>query len=320
MATELELLTDEKKNWIEAINFLKFIKESDSIAHILREHTEVTRGSATTNNSKKVKKDSESLVSSVQPLQPLQFLHKFANSVTRKNHGILRAIDSYNVRGKFLCIKIPCKGSCYQFYHAIWQCNSNVIVMLSLIDNVINDQYWSLKEDSELICREYKIKTVRVDIEKYHTMTTLQLIREGSAAREIMHFQYTSWPLDNISHTQEHFINFISTVNNVNANINKETTQNLSTSRPIIVQCGNGFEKSKVYCLLDACIAEFRETRAISITKTFKKIIQQSGPSISQPENYVFCYNSMYTVVADELRKRNFTVHNSIKKRVSWNL
>ncbi|XP_057318678.1 tyrosine-protein phosphatase non-receptor type 9-like [Microplitis mediator] len=290
MDTKSQRRNNGNQERVEASNFLSFMRRPNFIGTILQQHTQIIEESEIDYYLKMKTEHSDSQ----GPLRSLLCLPKN----THEADSDFFTVDGYNVKNKFLCTRNPKQDGVYQFWSMAFKKNIHIIVMLSPIDNLMRHRYWSTGEDSVFECREFRIETLHVNVEALYTTTTLLLKHKNSAVRKIVHFNYTGWPMDNISHHPKEFIRFIMTVNSAREEVDKLSTQNLHAPTPIMVHCSDGFNNSCVYCLLDICISEFGATNKVSLPNTFLKIRQQNRNAISQPENYVYCYQALYVWIS----------------------
>lgn len=281
-----------KKTLVDAKSFLEFMKSSNSVSHILHEHAQMTKDLQTNQDLKTTMTEENVSKLFVQLLNGLKCIKK---AFTHEMIVAAKSTSSYDVN-KFSCMKDPTKDNLNQFWSLILNKNSHVIVMLSA-DGKINHQYWSPEEGSEVGCNELKIRTIKVREMDSYTMTLLQLKYKNKVLGEIVHYHYTAWPSDNMSHSPMQLASFISIVSDMTAWESKQRNRDVPASGPIVVHCSDGINKSGVFCLLDICITKIKKGEFVSVSKALRRIRRVNGNFISQPENYFFCYNELYHFV-----------------------
>ncbi|XP_061704203.1 tyrosine-protein phosphatase non-receptor type 1-like [Cydia pomonella] len=256
---------------LDTKSFISFMENPSSVSRILQEHTEISKR-INTEGSKSQEREKTS-----GDVKLIDFLCGFGKTITN-------SLSSDTT--KFLCMVHPTSDKLYEFWNMILKTGSRVIAVLAAEDEV-NNQYW--RPDADVKCKEIRIKIVRIVMMDSYRKTTLQLKQDGEV-KEVVHLHYTKWPLDNISHCPSQLIKFISIVNSISAE--DKTDQ----GAPIVVQCNDG-AKSSVFCLLEMCISEFRKSKVVSVAKVLLKMRQTYGSGISEPEDYLFCYNALYHFV-----------------------
>nr|ACE75365.1 protein tyrosine phosphatase [Glyptapanteles indiensis] len=290
-----------KETHLDAKSFLKFMKSSNSVSHILHEFAQMTKDLETNQDLETMMTEENASKVFIQPLNGLKCIK---TAFTREMAIAAKSTSSYDVN-KFLCMKDPTKDNLNQFWSLVLNKNSNFIVMLS-VKGKINHQYWNPEEGSEVECNELKIRTIKVREMDSYTTTWLQLKPKNEVSSEIVHFHYTAWPADNMTHSPIQLASFISIVSDMTAWESKQRNQDAPASGPIVVHCSDGINKSGVFCLLDMCITKVKKGESVSVPKALRMIRRVNGNYIIQPENYVFCYNELYHFIIKGMMKFNW--------------
>lgn len=267
-------------NFFNTRSFLEFMRSPKSVGQILDEYTRMTEDSPTTKQGKTLKSHNKASALFLRLISKINVANTAMDRTTATNS------TSYDA-SKYRCTEHPTEENLHEFWKAVLDQNTDVIVALSTNDTIY--RYWGLSEGSEVQCNELKIKTIKVVITNFYTKTLLQLEEKDQVTRGLVHFHYTGWPSDNMSHSPMQLTSFISTVNDI------------STCGPMVVSCSDGNNKCGVFCLLDMCIAELKKEKSVFVSKALRNLRQVNKNAISQPENYIFCYNALYNYVINTL-------------------
>nr|ACE75369.1 protein tyrosine phosphatase [Glyptapanteles indiensis] len=225
-------------------------------------------------------------------LSYLQFLYY---GPQLKNNQVLPGtsfVDGYDTKQKFLCTKNPLEEDCGTFWQTVWDNQVEIIVMTDQLTDK-SYQYWSPKEKHFFMCGKFKIKTQKIMIYPYFTVTLLSLTATALKPKQkrlIFHYQYTAWLISNLCQADP-FISFYFFVDSMYLQL-RNVMPNKKFA-PILVHCFSGLGSSQVFCVIDVCITQFEKTKMLSLSHVLEKMREQKHGSINSSDLYVLCYQIM---------------------------
>ncbi|XP_068114059.1 tyrosine-protein phosphatase non-receptor type 6 [Hyperolius riggenbachi] len=189
---------------------------------------------------------------------------------------------------------IACQGCLHtttgDFWEMVWQENSRVIVMTTKEIEKGRTKcvlYWpdvgtsekdfgrfrvELLSDHEAM--EYKVRTLRVS-----------LLEDPSDTRDIVHYQYLSWPDHGVPSDPGGVLSFLGEVN--------RTQESMPGAGPIIVHCSAGIGRTGTIIVIDMLV-DIIQTKGldsdIDVQKTIQMVRSQRSGMVQTEAQYRFIY------------------------------
>lgn len=198
------------------------------------------------------------------------------NGVTKKDMSPdLAPPIELNQYRRYILTQGPLENTACHFWQMVWEQNSFAIIMLTKVmeKGVMKcTQYWpngKINDDKDSYFFEetgFKITLLHEDEERFFTIRRflLQYIPTG-ASREVLHFQYTTWPDNGVPDSPADFIHFLLAVRQSGA-----FNQNVG---PPIVHCSAGIGRSGTFCLVDSALVEIEVKKNLNSINVNKLLI-----------------------------------------------
>ncbi|KAL5486487.1 hypothetical protein EMCRGX_G018974 [Ephydatia muelleri] len=156
----------------------------------------------------------------------------------------------------------------------------------SLIDNLCK-QYWADEEggvyDTDTLCitttavmtlADYNIRRLEVKSKVVEDLDVLQ----------VAHYQYTSWPDDEVPQFATSFLNFVRRVQKVH---------DKSKGVPLLVHCSTGVGRTGTFIALDTLLDRMRSETSISVFEVVKDMRRRRVLLIQTQAQYVFIHDAL---------------------------
>ncbi|XP_027704241.1 tyrosine-protein phosphatase non-receptor type 9-like [Vombatus ursinus] len=158
-------------------------------------------------------------------------------------------------------------------------------------------QYWPLEKDSQIRFGFLTVTNQGVENMNHYKKTTLEIHNtEERQKRQVIHFQFLSWPDYGVPSSADSLIDFLRVVRNQQ----KMAVRNLGPrfkghprGPPIVVHCSAGIGRTGTFCSLDICLAQLEELGTLNVFQTVSRMRTQRAFSIQTPEQYFFCYKAI---------------------------
>ncbi|XP_066298000.1 uncharacterized protein [Branchiostoma lanceolatum] len=235
---------------------------------------------------------------------------------SRPNSDYINAsyIDGYDKVKAFVACQGPKQDTSRDMWRMVWQERTACIVMVTnLVENgrAKCERYWP-EENNEYENNVQTYGDITVTAEKVSTMADyalrmLQIQKAGvDEVREVLHFQYTSWPDYGVPKHPTSTINF---VKRVKASIPRG-------AGPTIVHCSAGVGRSGTFITIAAMLDMIEEEGAINVHDFVDAMRENRMTMVQTPDQYAFIYTALLeatqcgntTIPADEFRDRFSTL------------
>ncbi|CAH1243397.1 PTPRM [Branchiostoma lanceolatum] len=235
---------------------------------------------------------------------------------SRPNSDYINAsyIDGYDKVKAFVACQGPKQDTSRDMWRMVWQEGTACIVMVTnLVENgrAKCERYWP-EENNEYENNVQTYGDITVTAEKVSTMADyalrlLQIQKAGvDEVREVLHFQYTSWPDYGVPKHPTSTINF---VKRVKASIPRG-------AGPTIVHCSAGVGRSGTFITIAAMLDMIEEEGAINVHDFVDAMRENRMTMVQTPDQYAFIYTALLeatqcgntTIPADEFRDRFSTL------------
>ncbi|XP_056129661.1 tyrosine-protein phosphatase non-receptor type 1-like isoform X2 [Lampris incognitus] len=146
----------------------------------------------------------------------------------------------------------PLPSTCGHFWEMVWEQRTRGVVMLNRViekGSVKCAQYWPQREEGDAMFEDtdFKLVFVSEDVKSDFTICQLELTNLSTQeTREILHFNYTTWPDFGVPESPASFLNFLFKV--------RESGCLNSDQGPVVVHCSAGIGRSGTFCLVDTCL------------------------------------------------------------------
>ena len=201
-------------------------------------------------------------------------------------------IDGFRKSKAFYATPLPLPYKFASFWKTVWEQKVTVIVMLENTTEkgkILCDQYWpdskevygqvevSIKHTAQLA--NYTIRTFLV--------SSLGLSRKGDI-RQVLHYQYTSWPQHGNPHNPLPLLNFI----------RSSSSHSELRGSPVIVHTNQANHRAGIYITLSTILKQVKTTGEINILAFLSHSTQKGHHLIKSTKDFLFLYNTLTEAVA----------------------
>ncbi|XP_041964717.1 tyrosine-protein phosphatase non-receptor type 9 [Alosa alosa] len=209
-------------------------------------------------------------------------------------------MDGYKQKNAYIGTQGPLERTYGDFWRMVWEQNVLVIVMTTRTDEGGRrkcGQYWPLEEGGQEVYGHFAVINQRVDKHSHYNKTTLELHNtENCEQRQVVHFQYLSWPDYGVPTSAVTLIDFLAAVkrHQKNAVITMGTQwSGHHLGPPVVVHCSAGIGRTGTFCALDICLSQLQDVGTLNVFQTVRRMRMQRAFSIQTPEQYYFCYTAI---------------------------
>ncbi|XP_025076031.1 tyrosine-protein phosphatase non-receptor type 2-like isoform X2 [Pomacea canaliculata] len=167
---------------------------------------------------------------------------------------------------KYILTQGPLENTCGDFWLMIWQQQTKAIVMLNRVvekGTAKCAQYWPLGsdlgyEDSMLFEDVGLIVTLIGEQDSTNFVQRWFTVEELATGikREVVHFNYTTWPDFGVPSSPTAFLNFLKVVRAAGV-LDPDVG-------PCVVHCSAGIGRSGTFCLVDSCLVLIEKHKTLS--------------------------------------------------------
>ncbi|CAH1154808.1 unnamed protein product [Phaedon cochleariae] len=210
-----------------------------------------------------------------------------------------------NTRGYYIATQAPMEDTVDDFWRMIWEQQSKVILMITLLfENGVEKSVDYLPPSEVLDCHrlfgDFQVTLKRRDVKEKYVISSLQLKNMVSNSwREITHFWYLGWPEKGVPNEGNSLIAFLIEARSFmkSSTIDKNHVTNGSMNgtsgtevNPVVVHCSPGTGRTGVVITCDIAIREFEQTRLVDIPKIVYRIRRDRAGAVQTKEQYNFIY------------------------------
>ncbi|KAL5486501.1 hypothetical protein EMCRGX_G018989 [Ephydatia muelleri] len=184
----------------------------------------------------------------------------------------------------------PKENTIADFWRMIWEKHIETIVMLAKCTEAgknLCKQYWADEEggvyDTDILCitttsvvtlADYNIRSFDVKSKVVEDLDVLQ----------VTHYQYTSWPDDEVPQFATSFLNFVRRVQKVH---------DKSKGVPLLVHCSTGVGRTGTFIALDTLLDTMRSETSISVFEVVKDMRRRRVLMVQTLAQYVFIHDAL---------------------------
>eukprot|EP00045_Choanoeca_perplexa_P018323 m.287094 g.287094 ORF g.287094 m.287094 type:complete len:2187 (+) comp17784_c0_seq1:6580-13140(+) len=224
-------------------------------------------------------------------------------------------IDGFKRKAAFIATQGPIKDTVADFWRMVWDQEVNSIVMLTQLEEngrSKSEQYWPSLGSEPLSVGDLQVQTTGEEHMGYCLERTLLLVNPVSdQAREIKHWQFTSWPSSGEMGSGRDLVDLMDRVEAYGKSKvvvpqeesiygNQETITEqavLKQLKPTVVHCSAGVGRTGAYCAAVICLQRMKEEQRMDLYQVTKHLRTQRPGMIQTPDQYMF----VYRVVLDYL-------------------
>ncbi|BFZ19287.1 hypothetical protein BsWGS_22326 [Bradybaena similaris] len=223
---------------------------------------------------------------------------------------------------RYILTQGPLEHTMGDFWQMVWEQGSKTIVMLNRViekGSLKCSQYWPLGPDygydQEMYFQECGLMVTLVAEQKtqHFTVRTLDLEKlETGEKRELLHFQFISWPDFGVPPSPHAFLHFLHCV--------RETGSLGADVPPAIIHCSAGIGRSGTFCLVDSCLVMVENRGSLKEINVRKLLIQMRTYRmglIQTPDQLRFSYLAI--IEAAHIILRGHGLQDVQTPSVSWN-
>ncbi|RZF40118.1 hypothetical protein LSTR_LSTR011246 [Laodelphax striatellus] len=201
------------------------------------------------------------------------------------------------------------------FWLMVWEQKCKAVIMLNKVieKNMIKcHQYWPVgsknggEDDMMLTDVGLKVELMSETDCSYYITRKLRLTDvESRESREILHFQYTTWPDYGIPQSPTAFLHFLGDIRKCGA---------LSSSvGPAVVHCSAGIGRSGSFCLVDSCLVIIKEKQLddLTIRDILMEMRKYRMGLVQTAEQLRFCYLAIMEGLKDNFEDSEMPINDS---------
>lgn len=196
---------------------------------------------------------------------------------------------------KYILTQGPLENTVSHFWGMVWEQNSKAILMLNKIiekKQVKCHMYWpELKgPENQLNLNDVGLSVQMLRSEEY-THYTKRVFRltdvESTKSREVIQFQYNTWPDFGIPSSPIAFLQFLKQVRDSGA-LNDDVG-------PAVVHCSAGIGRSGTFCLVDCCLVlvDIEGENKVSVSELLLELRRFRMGLIQTPDQLFFSYKAI---------------------------
>ncbi|CAM1319236.1 Uncharacterised protein g7150 [Pycnogonum litorale] len=194
-----------------------------------------------------------------------------------------------NEMNVYIACQAPIESTIDDFWRMIWEQQSNVIVMMTLIEEYGLNKCAPYFPDSDTMdcyrCFDsFQVSLVHRDVREKYVISTLQLRNiQDNLMREVYHFWYTAWPSTGVPDEVYGIVSFV------------QECQPFMRKNPggNVVHCSPGTGRTGVFICIDICMQHYIETRFIDILNTVYRLRHDRSGAVNTKEQYIFIYQAL---------------------------
>ncbi|KAL3858593.1 hypothetical protein ACJMK2_008865 [Sinanodonta woodiana] len=164
-------------------------------------------------------------------------------------------IEVPEAKRRYILSQGPLEHTAGHFWQMVWEQNTRAIIMLNKViekESVKCYQYWPIGEEQneyEMFFDDVNLKVTLLEEEFKNNYFFRKLELEQSetrSKREVLHYQYVSWPDFGVPSSPITFLNFLMAVRQEGV-----LEHNVG---PAVIHCSAGIGRSGTFCLVDSCL------------------------------------------------------------------
>eukprot|EP00053_Salpingoeca_punica_P007464 m.68116 g.68116 ORF g.68116 m.68116 type:complete len:529 (+) comp14162_c1_seq1:62-1648(+) len=189
------------------------------------------------------------------------------------------------------------KSTCASFWQMIWEGNSRIIVMTTLLverGKKKCEQYWpDTPESPPVTYGRYTVSFTSKTEDPSSTTRVFQLWKDdGSPKREITQYHFTAWPDHGVPDDPNHVLSFLLRVKNHQ----KVLSEKIPKVGPMVVHCSAGIGRTGTFIVIDMLLETISQNGLdceIDIQKTIQNVRLQRSGMIQTVAQYQFVYDAI---------------------------
>ncbi|KAK3607383.1 hypothetical protein CHS0354_022544 [Potamilus streckersoni] len=173
-------------------------------------------------------------------------------------------IEVPEAKRRYILSQGPLEHTAGHFWQMVWEQNARAIIMLNKViekGSIKCYQYWpvgSEQNEYEMVFEDIKFKVSLLDEEfkNNYFLRKLELEQlETGSKREVLHYQYVSWPDFGVPPSPITFLNFLMAVRQEGV-LEKDVGQ-------AVIHCSAGIGRSGTFCLVDSCLIMIEKNQSM---------------------------------------------------------
>lgn len=196
----------------------------------------------------------------------------------------------------YIATQGPMKDTTSDFWQAVWENGSSVIVMLTrLIENGVEQsaKYWPEKGSETYLHFEVNLVSEHIWSEQYLVRSLYLKNLLKNETRTVTQFNFLSWSESSVPTSPAPLLEF-------RRKVNKSYREK---SSPIIVHCSDGCNRTGAYILIDIVLNRLTKgVKEIDLSATLEHLRIQRPSMIKNKETFEFCLKAIAEEVHNLLR------------------
>ncbi|XP_042910667.1 receptor-type tyrosine-protein phosphatase kappa isoform X2 [Parasteatoda tepidariorum] len=195
-------------------------------------------------------------------------------------------IDGILKPNAYIATQGPNEHTISDFWRAVWEQNSHVIVMLTKVFDFIRvmcDRYWPIELDHPEKYGDIEVTLLsETDLANYN-IRSMQ-IKKGDEVRELSHLHYVAWP----THTNPFPCSLLDFRRRVKMYLSRYTENG-----PLIVHCSDGCGRTGAYICIDSNLDLADEDSVYDVYGYVKSLRNARRGMIEDVGQYKFIYEAL---------------------------
>ncbi|XP_028966965.1 tyrosine-protein phosphatase Lar [Galendromus occidentalis] len=196
-------------------------------------------------------------------------------------------IDGYRYKNAYIAAQGPMAETTEDFWRMIWEHNSNIIVMLTKLQEMGREKchaYWPSERSQRYLyfvvdpITEYNMPS--------YVMREFKVTdaRDGQT-RTVRQFHFTDWPEQGVPKDAEGYIDLISQVH--------KTKEQFGQEGPITVHCSAGVGRTGTFIALSIALERLQCESMVDLFSTVRMLRTQRPAMVQTEDQYQFCYRAL---------------------------
>ncbi|XP_022645434.1 receptor-type tyrosine-protein phosphatase F-like isoform X4 [Varroa destructor] len=196
-------------------------------------------------------------------------------------------VDGYRYKNAYIAAQGPMAETTEDFWRMIWEHNSNIIVMLTKLQEMGREKchaYWPSERSQRYLY--YVVDPITEYNMPSYVMREFKVTdaRDGQS-RTVRQFHFTDWPEQGVPKDAEGYIDLISQVH--------KTKEQFGQEGPITVHCSAGVGRTGTFIALSIALERLQCESQVDLFSTVRMLRTQRPAMVQTEDQYQFCYRAL---------------------------
>ena len=197
-------------------------------------------------------------------------------------------IPGSGIINRYIATQGPLSSTSVDFWYMTWECQSNLIIMLTTIverGRVKCHKYWPDVGESIEYDGGLNVKCTKEDEHENFAFREFEMTY-GEEIRQITQMAYLSWPDHGVPESPDEFVDFVSQVR----------THREGSIHPTIVHCSAGIGRTGVLILMESAMCLIEANQGVFPLDLTRQMRDQRASMIQTPSQYKFVCEAILKV------------------------